>query len=263
MRDNLRRKMNMNYKNSINQILEELYSIEKKLINKNDIYNFKNDIKLYLPFYPVDLIQKVIVNNGKFFEEDILISLDKKLKLNKESVILDIGANIGNNSIYWAIVDNVKKVYSFEPIKETFDILSKNIDLNNLQNKVIINNIGLADKDCLSSIKNSYSLSNIGGTSLKENNNGIFKLTTLDKYIDNDFKDNKIDFIKIDVEGFEYEVLLGAKETLQKYKPKIFIEIFENNIKKVNTLLEEYGYKKILNYPCSNYLYEYANKNTI
>ena len=71
---------NMNHSAAINQILEELHSIERKLVNKNDIYDFKNNIKFYLPFYPVDFIQRVIVDRKKFFEEDELISLDEKLQ---------------------------------------------------------------------------------------------------------------------------------------------------------------------------------------
>lgn len=69
------------------------------------------------------------------------------------------------------------------------------------------------------------------------------------------FKDDKIDLIKIDVEGYEYKVLLGAKETLKKYNPVIIIECFDKYFEKVNSLLNEYGYVKTKNLPSSNYIY--------
>jgi len=239
------------------KIIEELKSIEKRLVSKDDIYNFKNGIKFYLPFYPVDYIQRIIIDENDFYEGNTLRLLDEKINLNEESIILDIGANIGNHSIYWSIIDNVKRVYSFEPVKTTFDILTKNIELNHLGEKIVANNIGFGEKECLSNIKDQYSMLNIGGTSLEECDNGEFKITTLDNYIKENFKDNKIDFVKIDVEGFEYKVLLGAEKTLKKYKPAIFIESWEKNFEKVNELLESYGYDKTCDFPGSNYLYEY------
>jgi FkbM family methyltransferase len=133
--------------------------------------------------------------------------------------------------------------------------LQKNIELNNLQQKVALNNVGLGREKSRANLKH-YSMQNIGATWLQEDKNGDFILISLDEYTEsNNFKENKIDFFKIDVEGFEYEVLLGAKDTLLKYKPKIFIETFPDNYNKVDELLEKYGYKMEKAFEWHNYLY--------
>ena len=75
--------------------------------------------------------------------------------------------------------------------------------------------------------------------------NDDFNVTTLDKFMEENFKEDKIDLIKIDVEGFEYQVLSGAKKTLAKYNPVIIIESFANKFEQVNSLLNSYGYKMI------------------
>lgn len=65
----------------------------------------------------------------------------------------------------------------------------------------------------------------------------------------------KVDFIKIDVEGFEYNVLLGAKNILNRYSPIIFIEVFEQNEDKVFELLKQFSYKKIEDLGENNYIF--------
>ena len=52
----------------------------------------------------------------------------------------------------------------------------------------------------------------------------------------------KIDFIKIDVEGWEKQVLLGARKTIDKYRPKMYIEIWDKNYDTINELMNSWGY---------------------
>ena len=82
--------------------------------------------KIYLPNYPIDLIQRYIVATKNYWEYEFLEKLDKYIK--EDSVILDIEANIGNHTLYWANERKAKKIYSFEPVELTFDILKKNIE---------------------------------------------------------------------------------------------------------------------------------------
>lgn len=199
-----------------------------------------------------------MVETGKFFEQDDILNESVKY-LDKNSIVLDIGANIGNHTLYWSKILKVKKVYAFEPVTNTYEILKKNIELNSItSNNVSINNIGLGDEKAKASIadKNHYfGLTNIGGTSIKQDNNGDFNVTTLDDFMKENFKDDKIDLIKIDVEGYEYKVLVGAKETLKKYSPAIILECYDEHFEKVNSLLNEYGYVKTKDLPSSNYIY--------
>ena len=76
----------------------------------------------------------------------------------------------------------------------------------------------------------------------------------LNKSDNTTFKDNTIDFIKIDVEGHELEVLQGARETLLKYKPTIFIETFPDKKTKVHEYLTNLGYRLEKTFRGCNYL---------
>lgn len=227
--------------------------IQTKLSMPDDICRI-NNIKFYVPNYPLDTIQKCIVDKSEFYENDILKELEKYIPTN--AVIIDIGTNIGNHSIYWATQLNPKQIYAFEPIDTTFKILEKNIALNNLEETIKPYNIGLSDEKS-TAIISEYSNDNIGGTSITKctDKKGLsIKVDTLDNI---KIPETKIDFIKIDVEGHEILVLKGAEETLKKHKPLIFIEIFPDNFTTVNDLLTNYGYKIKKTYQDNNYLFEH------
>lgn len=145
------------------QILERVESISRKLSMPDSIFQF-DDVRFYVPYYPIDFIQRHIVNTKTFFEQEILESLDKYIPEN--SVIFDIGANIGNHSIYWGIRRNVSKIYAFEPVRDTFEILKRNIELNGLKDEVVLYNIGLSDRKSEAGYVD-YRMENIGSTHLK------------------------------------------------------------------------------------------------
>ena len=238
--------------------------IKMKMSMKDDIFRM-NDIKFYVPNYPVDYIQRSIVQDNSFYEIGDLRTMDKFLPQN--AVILDIGANIGNHTLYW-LKESPKKaqyVYAFEVIDDTYKILKKNIELNNLQNKTTLFNFGLGDKNVKSSVRD-YNIANVGGTSIKEDDEGSFELKRLD-----DIKiDRKVDVIKIDVEGYEVNVINGAKNFLKKHKPLIWVELWEEdgngdkrfkvgNREQYNALMKELGYKMIYKISNTNFVYQYKN----
>lgn len=236
---------------SNNEILIHLSNIEKKLAMPDNIWQTKN-AKFFVPYYPIDIIQRVIVNNNSFFEYDILVKLDNYITDN--AVILDIGANIGNHSLYWAKASSkkVRRIYAFEPVQDTFNILKKNVEINNLEDTIKLYNVGLSDKSSKATYM-TYNRANIGDTHLIENQEGDMELKRLD---DIDFSETKIDFVKIDVESMEIPLLKGAKQTLLKYKPSyIFIES-EYQIKEVTSILNECGYEKYEDYPEQNWLFK-------
>lgn len=234
---------------SYNQLKKQNMRIINTLaILPNKIVNI-GSAKFYVPNYPIDLIQSEIVENSTFYEIDLLIELQPYIK--KNAVILDIGANIGNHSVYWAVRSYAKKIYSFEPVEDFFKILKKNIEINQLNDKVKIFNIGLSNQKINGSIL-EYHRDNIGETRIKQDSNGNLMLDRLDNIT---FEDNTIDFIKIDVEGHELEVLQGARETLLKYRPVVFVEISSENKTKVHEYLTKLGYRLEKRFRNSNYLY--------
>jgi FkbM family methyltransferase len=160
-----------------------------------------------------------ITNN--FFEIKFLDYIAKNYKNQKG--ILDIGANIGNHSLFFAKFLNCEMVYSFEPFPTNIVLLKEN--LVNFRHKSKIYEIALSNKEGTLPLYNSQA-DNFGGFSLHSYSNGTsfiinpsVNVITLDSLnLDN------ISMIKIDVENHENEVLEGAKQTILRNKPIIFIE---------------------------------------
>lgn len=193
--------------------------------------------RFYLPNFEKDAIQRLMVYTKNFYERFELQNL-KENYIRKGDVCLDIGANIGNHSVYFAKMCHASKVYAFEPVKSTYAILQKNISLNDLENRIEACNIGISDRTKSARIAH-FEESNIGGTQLAEDQDGDLRLTSLD---DIQFRHN-IDFVKIDIEGMEYDLLRGARRFFEKNRPVVFIEISKKTFSKVDALLQQYGYR--------------------
>lgn len=180
---------------------------------------------------------------GSFEENDLNVC---RKFLNKNSIILDIGANIGLHSLYFSSIATNGYVYSFEPSRKTFNLLDQN--LSNIKNVLPIN-VGLGKEtqilEFLETTDNAFSsFKDTKRKPIKAKSmvlccklDDIIKLLNL----------NTINFIKIDVEGFEQEVIEGMNEVILKYKPIIFCEIYKgdnsnlNPEKTINTVYQ-YGY---------------------
>ncbi|WP_346351803.1 FkbM family methyltransferase [Oceanimonas sp. AH20CE76] len=230
----------------------------KKIINHYHIFRphlhkitYNNKLlKLHLPDND-DHIQKIIRTSNTFYEIDMLKSMDTFLAEN--STFIDIGANIGNHTIYAAIKNNVKTVYSFEPQPYVFNTLHKNICNNNLQRKVRAFNIGLSNKSGHIAM-GDIDPNNLGMTKLNPNENGDIKVQRLDDIVK---KEDYVSIIKIDVEGMECCVLEGAKETIIKNAPAIYIEATTQKEKeKIEEILKPLGYYEIKKFNATpTYLY--------
>ena len=154
-------------------------------------------------------------------------------------VALDIGANIGNHSLYFS--DYFKKVYSFEPVRRTFKVLCLNSEL---AENITCFNVGLSDTEKTTLIK--INPTNMGGAEIgnkKSVYNEIINLKSLDSLVN---LSENIKMIKIDVEGHEYEVLIGAEKVIKKNYPIILFEQHKNDFingeSKVISLIKSYGY---------------------
>jgi FkbM family methyltransferase len=194
-------------------------------------------------------------NKNNIWEEQSLHIFYNIVKNDNRPIknIIDVGANVGLYSLYAKFLQNTN-FYSFEPFKKTFDVLNKNIELNNITN-VKTFNIGLSDKKETKELKISFDnngLNTLGDNPLRFNTDDV-TLIEVDT-IDNLFYDKNIEvnYIKIDTEGFEYYILTGAKKTIEKYKPIIQLEWNKTNMNQsnvsedmLNKLLEEIEYKEI------------------
>ena len=216
------------------------FSIYKMLFKKQgcilDISNKKT--KIYLPNFEKDFIQNMIYKKEEFFEYELL-KYAKKSLIKKNAVILDIGANIGNHTLFFAKECQASKVYSFEPIIDAYKILTQNIEINNLKNVELINFAVGAEEGYADIIKKFKD--NLGGTQLNTSNRQTsIKIITIDS-----LNLQKVDFIKIDTEFFEKQVLDGAIQTIERTKPNIWIESTNKYFKEVHSTLCKLGYVKI------------------
>ena len=166
------------------------------------------------------------IRNNKKWEEHIGVFL--KRNLTDSSILVDVGSNYGWHSIYNS--KNCNKIYSFEPQKIMYDIQLKNIIDNNICNIELLN-CALGDMNeskNMAPIDYTHNSINIGDLSIGLEGDSI-EIKTLDS-----LNIGNIDFIKIDVQGYEKNVLLGAKKTIYEFKPIIIIEIENHQLRKFN-----------------------------
>lgn len=226
-----------NYRKILNGV--ETVSSFAALPNKYIIKD--NEMMCILPnhiFYinPLDSIISYVLKCGNYWESWMHYYFKKFSDKNK--VCLDIGANIGCHSV---ILSNYfSKVYAFEPQKDVFKLLKKNILVNDCQN-VVINDFGLSDKESTAKMRcfDENKPVNIGSIGITDDENGCetIQIKTLDTLNIQD-----IGFIKIDIEGHEYNAFIGGLNTIKKNKPVIIFE--EHNKKsKVFNLIESLNYK--------------------
>ena len=147
-------------------------------------------------------------------------------KIETGNIVVDIGANIGLHTLNMArIVGNTGQVFAFEPDPSNFEILKKNVKINNYKN-IILEQKAVGDKHGRVTLYQSDNPINhrIFPQTERATNQVQVELTNLDNYFDSDMID-KINFIKIDVEGMEFGVLKGMKNILKNNKKiKILFE---------------------------------------
>jgi FkbM family methyltransferase len=156
---------------------------------------------------------------------------------------IDIGANIGNHSLYFSKFFD--KVYSFEPNPLTFKVLNLNSEL---VNNIACFNFGISNSHRVALL--SVNPLNIGGSFIADNQKKDTEniiLKTLDSVI---LDSENVNLIKIDIEGHEFKALEGARNIIIKNHPVILFEQnlsdFEGNKSKVVELLKEYGYSQFV-----------------
>jgi FkbM family methyltransferase len=226
-----------------NQVLKNKIGYHlSKILPRNTILSMPliNGLKIFVRARTADrMIFKEI-----FIEE---IYNKYNIEIEEGDTVVDIGANIGIFSVYASNKVGKGKVYAFEPFKENYKILCKQIHLNNLAN-VFPHNLGV------SSITGEQSLflspTNTGGHSIKFDQGAssvLIKTITLAQFC-NSNNLPRIDFLKIDCEGSEFEILEASPQILNSVK-KLVMECHpykDKSVEDMIELLEKHHFKVIV-----------------
>ena len=187
--------------------------------------NYHNNQPAYFSLYKFCGISDCI-RRGWRWEEHQHDVVDQYLDSN--SVVVEVGAHIGTLSVKISKV--VKKLYCFEPMDVSFEMLNKNLELNNCTNVTTIKK-GVSNTNSKTHVK-WISDGNVGGTGLE--GGGITRESNVSSRIEvelvtiDSMELEELHYLKIDVEGFEEMVIQGAEKTIAKFLPLIIIECFES-----------------------------------
>ncbi len=157
---------------------------------------------------------------------------------NNGETILDCGAAEGDTAIFFNAFYPDSTIHAFECGNTSFDTLRKNIQINGKQNKIF------AYKNAISSKNQTLFFSDWHVVKEKTKNSIEVECISIDSFV----KENNIDnvgLIKMDIEGGEQEALIGARETIMKFKPKLMIPIYhlEDDIVEIPKFLHSLGLK--------------------
>lgn len=165
--------------------------------------------------------------------------------IGKFRTAIDIGANIG----LWArpLSDLFAKTICFEPMKSNFECLHKNMEEKTAE----LHNCALSDTTGKLTLHEPVDMSNCGSPSLLPLGEGDL-LHQVDVHTLDDWQYAEVDFMKIDVQGWEMKVLTGARRTLLDNKVAL---VCENHPRRdhIETLLAEFDYRKVASYLKEDY----------
>lgn len=188
---------------------------------------------------PGDYVFETIRKQQNYYEIELLETWTPYVKDAK--YILDVGANLGNHTLYWSKYAGAKTIYSFEPYHINFDLLTENVKNNGLHNVVLVNKAVGAQKG--HTTVNQVDEKNYGGTILSQEitEDGDIEITDIDSFCE-DMNVTEIDFIKIDTEGYEEKVLAGTLKTIEKCCPDFWVEVNSSTATGVAKFLRDRGY---------------------
>lgn len=142
-------------------------------------------------------------------------------------MVVDGGANYGYYTLLFSHLVGLRgKVHSFEPLNEAYRLLQQHVLLNNAEANVLLNRYGLGERKERTNI---YVMKGwgLGGATVRPSGDilmGTCQIVPLDWYIKQK-KINRVDFMKLDIEGSELSALKGSIQTLHNFLPSLMIEI--------------------------------------
>jgi FkbM family methyltransferase len=212
------------------------------------VYNWIENLKFYAQKGDAGIVGNIYYKLMDFEESMFLIH-----NLKKNDVFVDVGANLGHFSILASGISKAK-VIAIEPIESTVNKLKKNLALNGLLDNVTVFNYGVGDKEEILDFTTNNNSMNAVSTVQTEKTIKI-QVKTLNELL----KNINPTFIKIDVEGYEYNVIKGANKVLGNPTLKYLLIEFNNSGNKFN-FKDEDVYKMIIDYNFIPIEYDVENR---
>ena len=201
---------------------------------------------------PRNTVQAALMG-GRFFEHEDLAHIAAAFP--PGGVFVDVGANIGNHAIYAAGCMGARRVIAFEPGALAHALLTLNLALNGLSDVVEARRLGVSSAAGTARLSPA-DLRSLGQQEVTVGEGEAVALDTLDSQLAGE----RVDFIKIDVEGHEMEALAGMTATLRDSRPRLFVEVAARNEPAFAALLPAIGYHVVRRAQefdvCANYLIE-------
>jgi FkbM family methyltransferase len=233
-----------------NKFITNIYKTQKRDFKNAFVSNI-----LTFALFPKDNAVTSSIIQGWQYEKYMFDFLEKNLIETSGKEIIDIGANNGSFAVDFAhLVGDEGKVYAFEPQRIIYYQLCGNVFMNGLDNVYCYNYaLGCVTNTVYMQKADYYDKGNVNFGNIKVDNvdkdiNKRFhelegKLKPDKEYVTqmllDNFEFNDVVFIKIDVQGYELNVVKGAQKTIEKHRPYLFIEFEDDLLKEANTSEEE------------------------
>ncbi len=221
-------------------------------MKKPVIMNWINGLKIRI--YPKNEVFRALYVAG-IYDPNVAVVINSLLPL--KGVFIDVGANMGYLSMIASkTVGELGKVYALEPSKRDFLRLVDNINLNDLKNvysyqlavldadKKLEMNIAGEERSALNTFGKEF-----GYRGIEKLGTEMVQAVTIDGFVDTESIE-KVDLIKLDIEGSELLALKGARDTIEKFRPAIILGLNKEafiangyNVEDLKKLLQELRYK--------------------
>lgn len=247
-------------RNFINDLESKFPDLRIKNHNDGFVLSF-SDVNLY-----VESVEEFYIINEVFVEEEY------KFKTSESVVLIDIGTNIGTASLFFSLLDNVEKIYCFEPVLATYNQAKYNFSINESTKKVAaINNFGLGknDRDEIfifdkqvkgnTGVRGKMSSSYSNNSTTEEVQVKIKSAASeIQKIIDSNSHSKIV--VKMDCEGAEYEIFESLTSDIISQIDVFMIEWHDKGSKVIEDTLLKNGFNLFLKDLAPNAGIIYASK---
>ena len=202
-----------------------IYFVGPRLINEGEVETITTPCGLQMSLELDEYVEQRIYYWGWY---ELYLARWVETHLEPSMVFFDLGAHVGQYTLLAAYkVGRSGQVHAFEPLKANFQSLVKNVQLNGLQNATL-NNVAVSDYNGSAALYVEQG-KNRGNVSIAEKTAGHRRLDTckvirLDDYFA-DLKLERVDMIKMNIEGAEWKALMGATEIVRHYRPTLILEV--------------------------------------